>query len=542
VHESKATGRTVRAAACVAIVVACLGGCSDPKRTAEQKVLQEVDAAHRLTAKAVGLMAGAAFKVDGEFAPPLRPRLGAPEVTDIQPAAVPHPQAWEDLETAERRLSGVLQEYGQAAGDDSQALAYAALGQVLIAKGRYQDFSADAARDEAAQAIVQGERGCLTVKAWAGLLDRIERPGSDVEAEAQRMLTSARSDIENLKARIAKAAEEIGAIRNTIRSLQARNEEMIPKVRNLRVDIQLASGQKGMELTDQVLKLDKEINENASGIAKLESDLDLRESGLKELEEAQTEAETRASVASSIIEGGKASSTRRAGEQAAVQKALDHAKAEARRAAERVAQACRAVAKAEDVAADAFDLAAKKLERAARLQDRSGRGAALGEQADAFWTLANLQARRLQLRARCVRLVEHLSAAWAPDQPALKEAGEASTLPAKGSVKPKLLVPDFAKPILEYLYEAEQVRKAAVENYERAAELYSQAADSVAPQVRWLYQGHQAAAYLALHQLTNRHDVLTKAMATLEEALKDKRESPYLAYLVALHKLAKSRQ
>jgi len=537
VQMSRGNGLLARVAAITALLTIAAAGCSDPKRTADRKVREEVDAAQRLAYKALGLMAGAVYKVDGQVAPLIPPRGRAAEVTDVQPAAALHPRAWEDLEAAERRLSEVLRQHGQAASDDIQGLAYATLGQVLIVKGHYQDFSAKAPRDEAMEAIVQAERDCLTAGAWAALLDRQEQSGSDVAAEAEKMLSSARSDIEGLKTRIAQTTETMASFRKTIQSLQARSEELIPKARNLRVDIQLASGQKGMELIDQVLSLEKEVNENASSIAGIEGNLELREAELRDLEEARKEAEARVEVASSIIEARQATATRRAGEQASVRAALDKARSQARQAADRVVGACRDAAKAEDVAADAYDLAAKKLEHAVRLQDSSGRAAALGEQADALWALGNLQARRLELRGRCLRLVERISAAWAADQPAPQEAEG-----AKAAERPKSPPPEFAMAILQYLPEAEQVRTAAEANYELAAGLYGQAADSVAPQVRWLYQGHQAAVHLAFHQLTNRYDVLLKARTTLDEALKDKRESPYLAYLLDLERLAKSRQ
>jgi len=535
-------GRMMRRIAAVALATLAIGGCSDTQESADQKAIQEIDAAGRLVSKATGMMSGAVYKVDGEYAPLTRAGRPRGEVTEVQPAWTPHPQAWQDLETAENKLSEALRTYGQAS-EGIQASAYSAMGQVLLAKGWYQDLSANAARQEASEAIGQAEKACLASGAWAAMLERVQGT-SDVEAQAREMLSSARAEIEGLNAQIAETSQSIASIRQQVQSLQARNEEIIPQARNLRVDIQLAGGDKGLELTEQVLAIEKEINANASGIAKLEGDLELREARRQESQEAKKRAEARVAAATSILEGGQASAVRQAQDQAAVRAAMEKARNDARQATDRVIAACAVAAQAENLAADAFDLAAKKSQHAAGLGAGTARAAAQSEEADALWSLANLQARRLRLRRQCVRLTECLAEAWAESPAVAVKADDSptATRPARQIAKPSLPPPEFAKPLLEYMTEAEETWKSAAGNYQRAAELYGEAAESVPPQARWVYQGHQAAAYLALHQLTNQTDALALARTILEEALKDKRESPYLASLVDLEKLAKTRR
>ena len=539
---SDAMGVTVRAAALAVVLALIVPGCKDAKQTAEQTVQSEVEAAQRLAGKAAGLMAGGVYKVDGQLAPltsPGRPR-GA-EISEVGPAAAMHPQAWQDLQAAERRLSDALRDYGQIAGDDSQALAYSTLGHVLIAKGRYQDYSSDANRREAAEAIDRAESACLVAGVWAGLLHRMDGGGSDLAAEARKMLSTANGDIEHLKEKIAQAAAQAASLRDKVQALGASNEEIIPKVRNLRVDIQLADARKGLELTDEVLTLEKEINDNASAIARLEGRIELGEAAWKEMEEARKEAETRASIASSILAQVQASSTRRAGQQGALLAELEKAKAQARQAAQHAVEACHGASATEEAAVAAYDQAEKALDRAGRLGGRSGRAAALSEQADALWAVANLQARRLGLHGRCVALANRLGAVWASQGPQGDTDEKASTRPVGQTAKPKYPPPDFATPLLDCLPNAEEVLQTAKDGLQQAADLYGQAADMTSSQTQWLYQGHQAAAYLALYRLTNRQDALTKARAVLAEALKDKRNSPYLTYLVDLETLAKSR-
>ena len=533
-------GRMMRRIAAIVLATLVIGGCSNTQESADQKASQEIDAAGRLVSKAAGLMSGAVYKVNGEYPQLTRMGRARGEVTEVQPAWTPHPQAWQDLETAENRLNEALRTYGQAS-EGIQAAAYSAMGQVLLAKGWYQDLSANAARQEASEAIAQAEKACLASGAWAAMLERVQG-ASDVEPQAREMLSSAGAEIEGLDAQITETSQSIASMRQQVQSLQARNEEIIPKARNMRVDIQLAGGDKGLELTEQVLAIDKEINTNASGIAKLEGDLELREASRLESQEAKKRAEARVAAAKSILEGSNASAIGHAKDQAAVRAAMEKARNDARQATDRVVAACAVAAKAENLAVDAFDLAAKKSQRAAGLETGTARAAATSEEADSLWSLANLHARRLQLRNRCVMLSERLAEAWAESPAVAVKAGDSptATQSARQAAKPSLPTPEFAKPLLEYMAEAEETWKSAAGNYQQAAELYGQAAELVPPQARWVYQGHQAAAYLALHRLTNQTDALDLARSILEEALKDKRESPYLASLVDLEKLAKT--
>ena len=90
-----------------------------------------------------------------------------------------------------------------------------------------------------------------------------------------------------------------------------------------------------------------------------------------------------------------------------------------------------------------------------------------------------------------------------------------------------------------FLPKANEIIKEARESYRQALEFYKKASHRADRHQVWLYQGQVATAYVRLYNISKDPQHLSEARKTLDEALEDKEDSPYLDALVRLRKTLK---
>lgn len=519
------------------VAVLLVAGCSDSKRyQADQKLLEETEIASRRYARAVSLMDLPPAKVNDEYVPlgHVKRIWEGSSVKLPEPLAV-HPEARAALTAAETGLARALSQYGRDAGNEEQALAQAMLGNILMLKAEYLRATAAADRQQARAASAMANRSVSMVQLYTSLGRYYDQLASLRDQDLLAVVSAAREEAAKAKADAEAVQKEIDSLRARAEQLRQANETLVPQARRLRVDSEQAGGQEGMELLDQALKLETQINENVSALAALENALERREADLSDVKAALKSAEARRKVAETIVAARKGHADASRTELEGIQAALGKARSDVQEQTALLASVCERTAQADDVAAEAYTAAISRHEAARRLRPRGQDPATIARLADARWALAELKDQSLYLRQCNMQLADRLAGIWSPQ--AAEGTGPPATSSSAPAGQPPQAVPAFAKGLLAYVPNPEQTRNEAIENYQKAGELYEAASRGVPSHLRWAYQGQAAAAYIALYRLSYDADALTKAKEALEQALEGKRESPFLAAVVELERL-----
>ncbi|MFA6133628.1 MAG: hypothetical protein WC869_06390 [Phycisphaerae bacterium] len=528
--------------AAMALILSALVGCSDSKSAqSSKKLLEAVETANRMCGKAMSQLGGPTI---------VAPALAvAGRVANVQVSwpDKPSEEIGTDLGKAEKLLSAAIREYEPAAGTREKALAQVMLGRILVLKGYYEMAAVAPARQEAQQSAAQALRAASLVRNCSSIIKYLSDLGALSDLELAQELQAARGQTDKYKGEVDKAQAKLSELSNQAEALRAANEKLIPRVRDLRVNSQLAKGDKASELLEQALKLETEMNANASAIARLESEADAMEVTASDFKAALDFSQGREEAAKSILAGRKGFGDAREKEIQSLQTSLAAAKEAAQTAATQLATACEKIATAEQSALESYDQAAKKFKKAQASEPRGRNAGTLAQMGDAYWSMANLQYGSLQHRARNEEVADQIATAWAPPSAVIPTTGKSETAtapttnpssqPARREARPIEEIPEFARAILAYLPKADEVRAAAIENYDQAAKAYTDAEAQTPAQRKWAYQGEIAAAYIGLYRLSGSAEAAEKAKAALRDALEDKRDSVYLTAVVELERL-----
>jgi fructose-specific component phosphotransferase system IIB-like protein len=499
-----------------------LAGCSDAKDRQDSKaLLKAVDEAQRLYTKALAMMA--------------TPAIGQQEAEEFKEMPSKrqtlNSQAWTTLQQAERTLTTALREQAEAKPPE-KSLANAMLGRILMLKGDYQATIVSQGMEEAQRRMGLLGGAATRVQIYINIERCYKQLTSMSNEEVAEMLVAARRSAAELQGDIDKLSAKLADLNRQGELLHAANEKLIPQARDLRVDSQLRSGKEGLELMDKAIKIEEEINANASKIAQLENAAELEDVKAQDKRIALEIVQGREKAAQSILDSRKAFTEKVNKDYQDAQETLAKAKQSAESYVMQLAETCQKLSDSEKIAAECYESAAGRF-RTSQQGDITGRGAAgVAQSGDAYWSLATLQARSLQLRSRINALMGRLASAW---------TGQQQTAATAPSTQPENVVPDFAKVLLAYLPNADEVRKSAEKNYEEAADAYSRAEGMVNSNLRWAYQGQAAAAYIGHYRLSGNPEIAEKARAALKEALEGKRESRYLASVVELEKMLQAK-
>jgi len=523
-------------------------GCSDAKgRDAARKLLDEVDVASRLYGKAVSLMSQPPARLGGQYLP-LEKVTRAPQATVELPMPMAvNPDALKSLEEAEAALAAALRQYGRDAGPEQEALANTVWGDVLMLKADFQLAASAGERQQSRDTLTAAIRATSMVQLYGGLVRYYERLTSLSDRDVQAMLSAAQKDASDLQAEIAAVQQEISDLEGQINTLKAANDQMLPQVRELRLNAAQRSGQDGLDLLEKSLRLEGEINQNNSSIAERENTLEQRRSTLADRTMALEDAQGRQKAAEAMTEVRKGYAERGSSVMEEMSTSLAKAKADAQDRTVQLSRLCEKLSESEALAGEAYELALEKFNTARRLRPQTKDASAVARIADAQWAIAELQSHALNLRGRVMQLVEQLAWAWSPGQSPTTQPQTTREAPTGAAlIEPvpdiRQAMPAFARGLLAYVPDPEQVRTKAIDAYQQAADLYTEAARLVSPQLRWAYQGQAGAAYVALYDLTGGQEALDKARETLGAALENKRESTYLQPVVALEQMLPAAQ
>jgi hypothetical protein len=514
------------------------GGCSDTKsRRVDKQLLDEVEIAQRLYARAISLMSSTPIKVEGQYAPLFSVRRVTDSSTvELPPPLAVNPEAWDDLVKAEKGLARALGEYGRDADPAVQAIAQTLMGDILVLQAKYKSAASAADKQDVRDTVALADRAVSMVQLYTRLIAYGHQLTALGNRDVLEMLAAAQQEAAKVKESAAKVQTEIQSLQAQSEELRVANEKLIPQIRQMRLEGEQAGGARRPELLDQALKMEAEVNAKVSAIAALENTLEARQAALGDLTMEIQAAEGRQKAAEAIIEGRKSYAGQGTGDLEAMQTAQTKATGDVQQQITHLAQVCEKLSGAQDAAAEAYNQAVIRYETAKRLRSGSRDAQVTARLADAHWLLADLKEQGLNFRRQNILLLERLAAAGSgsPGQtPATAAGDDAMELPESLQAA----VPPFARGVLAYVPDPRQVRKDAIEHYQQAGELYDTAAVQAPMMLRWAYQGQAAAAYIALYRLAPSAEVLTKAKTALRDALEDKRESSYLNAVVELEKL-----
>lgn len=513
--------RTIKILLVAMTGAAVLCGCGDSQsQQASRDLLEEVRQVQDQYAQALALMSNAVFRSDSRDIPLVKP-LEGPIPRQGQPVTVlpVHPQVVTILAEAQTRLRNAMTRHSNALPADL-ALANALMGQIQMLQAQYQLRLADAAGQQvlASMAGASGAISLLSFEAdqaafWAHLGQLDEPQILEELRQAQQKQQQIAQQAQDLQQQIQQLCQQRDALYQT-------NAELTSRARQLRIDSQLASGRKGLELAQQAIQIEADANRNELEAASLDFRQERLGTQWAELDGQIQSFQARQELAQGVLKNIEQSRAQRQQIQAqqrqqvaGLQEQVNSSMVQLDQALDRLGAHQRQAGQFYEAAAAAFKLAqAKKGAADAML---------LSQEASARMALAELEARQSRLGAEVSALA---------DRAAATRQAAASAVSAQPAAAPVAL--DYPPT------DRQELAQQAQQNYQTAAQLYQRAMSPVSASLRWVYQGQQAAAYLGLYRLTGDVEALDNARRVLSEALQGRQASPYLAPVHGLSRMA----
>jgi len=528
----------VTGAVVLAVMLATAGCSKSSTREAGEKLQDEIVKAQQLCDRATALMANPVFVDTEDGQPvPLSRKVRHPDkmtleevaeqisTIEVRPSEALNPRAWETLQRAQKDLSQALADNADAPERD-KAIASGVLARVALLMGDYQSGLARQARTEALKAADGVLQRASQVRAYAGWV-----------AYYDKLLSAGDQDIENVRktaqAEKADADKKISGLDTKLTGLNAEKKKhtdaktkLMEEAGKLRIDSRLVAGKEGLDLLNQALDKENEVRLLDAEIARLEQDIELRQTERKDVSAVASAAEGKLSAVDEIVKSRKSRSDTSDQARQKVLASMAQTTEQAGALLERLAQAVDRARAAESAAeSDAYDIAAGWLANAARGDDRAGKAAILSAQADALVRMAGLTTARLDFHKRCTQMVDEATKAWASLEPAREPPASLETLKGKVSA---------------YLPDAQAARTAAADRYTGAIELYAQAAGYADRETKWRYQGHKASAHIGRYRLTGEDTDRDEAQKLLEEIVEGgAADSPYFRDIRSMQEIVK---
>jgi len=506
-----------------AVLTACLtglavtAGCSESKsRRAGRRLLDKAAKAERLCNRAIALLADPVYKIGEDYAPiELKARPGVEDIT-VLPAGQLHPGALRALGEAEKVLSDTLADKANAAaGPAEKAVVHVLLARVLALKAHCESLAGFEAIERADLARQQAERVLVTLGCQCELLGYYGNLASISDEDLPRDRTQAENDrkaiaeqIKEIRLRIARLSEEKAAQSEKYKDLNAR-------ARELTIEARLGTSREGLAKLEEALEIQSRANAAESEVSRIESEIDLLNAKSKVLEIDLAAAKAKTDSIEESLAGRKAQRERNEVKVREVRARLATMEESLISLLAKMATACEQMLDSHRRAGNAYELALHQLKKAP-----AGQAAVEATRANILMAMADLRARSLSVLRSNRQLAAHLKEVWQ-----VLDAGE---------------LPAAAVRAASFLAEPGTVQTEVEQQYRQAAELYQKALRGVDRQVLWAYQGQLAAAYVRLYNLTRDPEDLSRARQALQDALKDKRHSPYLASLRRLESIAES--
>ena len=515
--------RAARGVLTVAIVcIGALSGCSDsPERSAWRKVREAIDEARRHCDSAIAKMANPTYTVDGKSVPigGLPKRVAADRIK-LAPAGTLDENALKHLQLAQRGLSEVFSENRDDLDGEAQAIALAVLGRIATLKGTYHAMSASISQDKAISAHTSASIVLGMMATRLQLMKYYDSVIAMSNEDVEEMIASAGEEIDKSKARLTEVQGETAALGSERDTLAAGNNDQMKKSRKLRLDSELASGEKRLELLRQAQDIEAQVGEATSRIARIELSTESLNIEEKALRSQIAFNEEKIAVAKEIIAERQAGDRRSIDSYQSFCDALAAARVRVEDLAGEIADACEEADVAEDLALSVFDLAGQHFYESRNLEKSSARGPSV-DQAQALMSRGDLQTLQLALHALNTKLVADVRATWAQ-------------LPQEEGMPSELI-----RRLEGYVTNPPETRESGAKDYGEAVGLLKKSLRSLRGDDRiWIYQGMLANAYMAQYRMSPAdHELLANAEEQLRSAIEGRDGSRYLRDLVKLQQL-----
>lgn len=572
---------------CAGGLYALMAWQEDPARVANHAIDQAMNTASRLMASAENLLDGPNHKLDGKF-PPQEGDFAENQIT-FAPNYIPNANALDVSRKGEQDLVAVINTHQAAADPNYVSMAYTLAGRLAAVQGFYHSSLATSSRTQAAVTRRRVNELVYVMQKQAGEAE-VHKVGASLSmADAEKSLQDAKDDQEKVNKEIQTKTGQLATAKTKWEDLREQTTKKTAQANTMRLEAERGKPREQLAKIEQVHKLEREeINPQYLQIDQLEASFKALQGEMELLKVRQTNAQQRLAAANKILDGfkgeGEAAARGLRAIQADAAECLQKARAalaasqqEVEKNLTQLAKLCDDAAKAEVDANAAYKRASEMFKAAESGTD--DRAAVYSGHAATLVDWAEDNAQSLRMHDANLVFLDQIGKAWpkmegsavpaapadaAPAEPkpepkaqtapttqpaaagattqpasgATTQPAGATTQPAAPAAAPVAIalgeLPPVAQKISAYLPKPGEVRQEAARHYADAVELYKKAiAACTKGDYKWLYQGALGAAYAGLARVSGdaaqRQEAMDGAKRELEEALRDKQGSPYLA-------------
>jgi len=495
-------------------MIAVTVGCSQSRQAqASEKLIGEVEKAQKLYQTCLAYLANPVYRVNNDY-PPVQSRVPAGADIAVGEPGQLHPEVLPTLKKIETDLSAALAaEEHAAAGPEEKSLAYQMLAKAYALRAYCELFPTVRAYDRLVRQRDDAEKMLFILNSRADLLTHYKSLSALETDDLVALRDEARKQQADVEARIKDIDERLAAMATEKQAQAQTYEKRNAEARSLALESAVGSAKAGMAKLEEALRLRTEANKAHLLMAELEYEADSLAEKRKALELALSAAKAKILAADGALADRKAISEANQINAEQVAEQLRDSQSKLVASLQAMQETCSDLAAALAKAANAYELALAQLRKAANANDKS----LSIREADVLMGIADMEARALGELEANKSFAASLSRAWAK---------LAEPAPPSGIDKIQSLLPDPASS-----------RSDAEAKYTKAAQLYQRAMSGADRNVRWIYEGQLAAAYVRLYMLNGDPETLKTARETLASALEGKELSPHLSSIAELQDL-----
>lgn len=512
------TGHTWRATMLAAFIGLLFAGCSDPKQESSLALRQAVDKAQRSTQRALALMANP-YYVDtstGELSPldTLIASAGnaasAPaDRIDVRPITEPNPRALKELQDAQTELGLVISANSANAGATELSLAQATMASILKIQSQYFADMALHQRQAIRPALDAVRRHLITAAAATSAVKLHDALLKNSTSQIEELLSQSDVQLKEIQDQLTELEKEIAAARPAAQELATKIAQDQRKAGEMERQIKQEGGRNVIERFEPVLELRKQID---AGVLELQS----AETSINEKLGTQMVLQTQQTILKTNLETVRATINSRKTTAVSTTKGRETADAQLKAQLAAVPPAAKIAVDAANASQDNLKLALSKqadaLKEIAKAITATTSCQLLAEQGAMQMDLASLSLETGSTAAAIDSQLLLIANQW-------RELNGSDQLPTQNKLENDTLKAD------------------AVENFRAAASTYEKAIRAVTNgDLKWVYEGSAAAAYLALAEASpeDRASASSTAATLVEHAKNGRENSPHLNNVVKL--------
>ena len=527
-------------------------GCSNPQRDAQKKLSKQIDIARRMYNHAITLQANPQYieKKTGKLSPITHPLSSAEDIKIPTTRRAEDPRVITLLNKAARILQKAISDYS-AAPKSTIADAEFLLGEILFAKAEYHNTLAEHIRSNVSS-LHQDIDKALTRARESTILAAFNHTLANMPVD--KIIDLQKKTEEELSTLEAKKADSIAkktALEKENERLSKENVALQNQAMLLRDKSERTTGTKGLELLKSAQRIEEKINRNASRIANNLQTIKMIDFDMVRLEQALRDVRSKLDAIKERLDEIARGANKAAEAEKSAKETVVKNQQKIISLIQQIVEQSAKLASREKTTIDTLKDAQKHLSRAQKMiqQKLSDEKVTLLKLPPAdrqkfvrsnyeehlmliavykgasYLEMAEMYSRQLTFSRNNAQLAKKITSSW-------KALGT-------GTLKlPEELVDKMGK----YLPDNEKIQKEAINafkiaesNFERALKI--RPISDVGRNTLWNCQALLANAYLGHFRLSHDKAILTKAMNLINDALKDKENSPYLAPVKELKKL-----